>query len=342
MEEKFQPDIVASTLKRSDLKSRITISDSFHKVEQGDIIAVEVKDKGGKYNQIEDLKGNHHKLKKGVKILGVVGERKAVQGFVAEIPGNLEKGDKLQFIGGGGVFGNCLDYFEEVGEPWDVEFKGFAVENGKKLNFKDFAIPLKTEIENCSPLIMVAGTRMDSGKTTLASNIIKELSDQGFDIGAAKLTGFTRQRDRMKMKNHGAVESLDFVDAGILHTMGNPERAIKAGKTVLSNFKEDMDAVVVELGGGLIGPDHVIELLTDKEIAINTEYLIITAMDPVSAFGSVKMLEKYGMEPDLISGPATDTETGKEGIREHAKVEALNGRKNFEQISSLIEEKLES
>lgn len=337
MNDVFVPDIVSSTLKRVALPEPVIISDDAFTPREGDVVAVEVVNVGGGYDTVEDLEGRPHTLHQGMKLLGVIGSRQAVQGFVGRVPETVEAGDTLQFIGGGGVIAEGIDYFEEVGRPWDVEVKGVVVDAGSVLNVADFSIPWKNRLEDCPPIVLVAGTRMDSGKTTLAANLIQKLDRQGLRVGAAKLTGFTRQRDRLKMREYGAVQSLDFVDAGILHTMTDADTVIKAAKTVLSEFESGaVDVVVVELGGGLIGPDHVFEVVTEPEIVEHTVFLIVTAMDPVAAYGAVQMLEEKGVVPHLISGPATDTETGKTKIQDHTDVPALNGRKEAQAIAEQV------
>ncbi|MDY6778626.1 MAG: molybdopterin-guanine dinucleotide biosynthesis protein MobB, partial [Candidatus Nanohaloarchaea archaeon] len=296
---------------------------------------------GGSYNEVEEADGTHHRLEKGMKILGVLCRRKAVKGFVAEMPPKAAGGDKLHFIGGGGVIARCTEYPEEIGEPYDVEFKGFVVRDGEKLNVKDFSLDWKERLEDSAPLVMVAGTRMDSGKTTLAANLVEELTDRGYRVGAAKLTGFTRQRDRIKMKDYGAVESMDFVDAGIITTMIEPDKVIRGGHAVLDELSSrDLDLIIVELGGGLIDPNHVMEVLTADDIVKHTSTTILTAMDPVAAYGAVHLLEDYGIEPDVFSGPATDTKGGKDEIHDHLDIPALNGRKDVDEIADVVEENL--
>lgn len=338
MTDDFTPDVIASTLKRVDLPDRIELATNRRDVRSGDIVAFTVIEEGGSYDQVEKRGGEHVTLEEGMTILGVFSPRKAVKGFVGEVPDEAEAGEVYQFIGGGGVIGNCLSFFEEIGEAYDVRFEGFVTRDGETLNVDDFAVEWVEDLEDCPPLIMVAGTRMDSGKTTLAANLLDELDDRGYEVGAVKLTGFTRQRDRIKMQRHGAVKSLDFVDAGILSSMIETDKVIKAGKSVLNDMaKEDVDAIVVELGGGLIGYDNVEEVLTDDEIVSFTAFTAMTAMDPVAAYGAMRLLEEHDLEPDLFSGPATDTRTGKDLIQDSVGITSLNGRKDVDAIADLVE-----
>ncbi len=339
--EKIVPDIVSSSLKRVELPETIFIDGGRREVSEGDIVAVKIVSEGGSYDKVEAIGGETHTLEKGMNIIGVLCERKAVKGFVGLMPDKAKKGDVLDFIGGGGAIGKCVSSFEELGEPFSVEFLGFLVEEGEKMNVKEFSINMDTELNGCAPIIMVSGTRMDSGKTTLASNLIKELSKRGLSVGAAKLTGFTRQRDRIKMEEYGAVVSMDFVDAGLLSTTNGSEDVLCASKGVLNTVSaKGVDVIVVELGGGIIGYDNVFEVLTEEEIVEHTAYNIVTVMDPVAALGAKNMLGEKNVSIDVFSGPATDTDTGENLIKTFTEVNALNGRKKYVRIADMVEENL--
>jgi len=343
--QEIEPTVISSCLKRVELPDKIEVDGSKQAAGNGDVVAVEVTEAGGSYDTIERRGGEDKTIEVGDIILGVLSYRKAVEGFDGIIPNQVEQGDQLHFIGGGGVIGECISYPEDVGEPFKVKFLGFVKkeENNqlKKLNIQDYAVDWAEHLHEIPPLIVIAGTRMDSGKTTLAANLIKELKDRGYTLGAAKLTGFTRQRDRLKMQDYGAEESLDFTDAGLTSTLFHLEDIRQAARGVLNHFDtEEIDAVVVEMGGGVIGPDHALEITTDREIRKHIKSLICTAMDPVAAYGLVKLFEDYDMRPTLLSGPSTDTKTGKDMVEEHTGVKALNGRKDISEIADIIEQEL--
>lgn len=342
--QQIEPTVISSSLKRVDLPQPITIDGTQQEGKTGDVVAVEVTEAGGSYDTVERKGGEDKIIEVGDVLLGVLSYRKAVEGFVGVIPSRVGQGDQLHFIGGGGVIGECISYPEDVGEPFKVKFLGFVKRRSRqrpeKLNIRDYAVDWADHLEKIPPLIVIAGTRMDSGKTTLAANLIQELTNRGCSLGAAKLTGFTRQRDRLKMKRYGAAESLDFTDAGLTSTLFDVDSIKKAARGVLNHFDTSLDAIVVEMGGGVIGPDHVLEVTADSEIKKHTQALICTAMDPVAAYGLVKIFEEQDMRPKLISGPSTDTKTGKDEVEEHTGVKALNGRKDISEISDLVEKKI--
>ena len=57
--------------------------------------------------------------------------------------------------------------------------------------------------------------------------------------------------------------------------------------------------------------------------------VVLSANDPVAAWGGVKLLrERFGIEPSVVTGPATDNQVGVEIIREQMNVEAFNAISN--------------
>ncbi len=337
----INPDVVSSSLKRAEFEEDLELIEEEREISKGDVVVVEVVSEGGTYDKVEEIGGKTLELEEGMTIAGVLCERKAVKGFVGKMPEKVASGDVLDFIGGGGAVGKCVSSFEELGDPYPVEVKGLVRNGDEVLNVQDFSVDMDTELNGCEPLVMVSGTRMDSGKTTLAANIIEEISDRGYSVGAAKLTGFTRQRDRLKMKRHGAEVSMDFVDAGLLSSSNGTEEVICAAKGVLNHVSNTgVDVIVVELGGGIIGYDNVYEVLTEEEIVDNVCYNAVTVMDPVAAVGAKRMLGEKGVNVDVFSGPATDTDTGENLIEDYTDVDALNGRKKYVEIADRIEKKI--
>jgi len=85
------------------------------------------------------------------------------------------------------------------------------------------------------------------------------------------------------------------------------------------------DAIVFELGDGLLGTYGVESILREPDIKQALTAVVLSANDPVAAWGGVKLLrERFGIEPCAVTGPATDNQVGVEIIREQMQVEAFN------------------
>jgi hypothetical protein len=85
------------------------------------------------------------------------------------------------------------------------------------------------------------------------------------------------------------------------------------------------DVIVFELGDGLLGTYGVEAILRQEDIKAALTALALSANDPVAAWGGVKLLrERFGIEPCVVTGPATDNQVGVEIIREQMGVLAFN------------------
>jgi hypothetical protein len=85
------------------------------------------------------------------------------------------------------------------------------------------------------------------------------------------------------------------------------------------------DVIVFELGDGLLGTYGVESILLQADIKTALTAVVLSANDPVAAWGGVKLLrERFGIEPAVVTGPATDNQVGVQIIREQMNVEAFN------------------
>jgi hypothetical protein len=85
------------------------------------------------------------------------------------------------------------------------------------------------------------------------------------------------------------------------------------------------DAIVFELGDGMLGAYGVEAILKDPEIRDSLSCLVLCANDPVAAWGGVTLLnDEFGIQPDLVTGPATDNRVGKDLIHNRLGVQAIN------------------
>jgi hypothetical protein len=65
--------------------------------------------------------------------------------------------------------------------------------------------------------------------------------------------------------------------------------------------------------------------LLQPDIKTALTAVVLSANDPVAAWGGVKLLrERFGIEPAVVTGPATDNQVGVQIIREQMNVEAFN------------------
>lgn len=334
----------ASGLKRVDISDDAEIGYSGHKPQVGDVVAVRIQEVNDTYRELDLEGGELVELREGDVVLGVLGNRSGVKGYIGEVPESLEEDDVLDFLGSGGIFGNYVSGAKELDEPCKAEFLGYVKEGDQILNTRDFGIESSKEVEVDANLVAVVASRMDAGKTTLASKLIEELS-KDYRVASLKLTGSARERDRLKMLESGSAESLDFVDAGIPSTVEDSEVVLSAAKGLINEvWTDDLDFVVIEFGAGLISNYGVKDVLRDLDIKDHVFAVSGVSLDVMGAYGLKKVLNDLEYELDFVSGPITDTTVGRETVENHVGVPALNAFHDDEmdEAVSIVSEKFRS
>jgi hypothetical protein len=330
---------IASVTHRLGLTQEVEISRMIEP-RMGTVLVVRALEEKKVYDVLELASGRQAHISKGDVIAGALGARAALRGFVGRVPEKLAAGDKIHILNLGGVLGECTSGTSEVGHPLLVEVLGMAVRDGKPLNIRDGALPTAEHLSLKEPVILVAGTCMNSGKTRAAVEIIFHLTQRGYRVGAAKLTGVACLKDTLNMVDHGAVEGLSFLDCGLPTTSDVPGLPAVAKGILNALAQREVDVVVAEAGDGVIGHYGVRSLLEDEEIRAATRCTVVTANDLVAAWGAQRLLEgELSLKINVMAGPATDNEVGVRYVEEELKIPAANARTMGEKLADLVEAK---
>jgi hypothetical protein len=228
------------------------------------------------------------------------------------------------------VLGLCDSANPDVGPPFNCEVLGTVLHFpylGERIGVPArvgmAALDANAPLGNV-PVVALAGTCMDSGKTAAACAIVSRLRHHGFRIAACKATGVSLRRDILAMEDAGAERSMIFSDFGIVTTTATNGPALT--KALLSKLAATgPDVIVLELGDGLLGAYGVDAILADDAIRGALDIVVLCANDPVSAWGGARILrESYSIEPSVVTGPATDNAVGIDQIRDKAGLVAIN------------------
>ena len=324
-------DKVASVAQHSDLSNKLRLSPDIP-CEEGVLVAVRVKNNKARYNQLELTSGRMATVTQGDIVVGALGHRKALLGYSGHLPTKLAVGDTIQLLNIGGVLGICDSANPDVGPPFDCEVLGTVLHFpylGERIG-----VPARAGAQTFNPdapldtlgvpVVALAGTCMDSGKTAAACAIVSRLRHRGLHVAACKATGVSLRRDILAMQDAGATEAMIFSDLGIVTTTAENGPALT--RTLLTNLAaEQPDVVVLELGDGLLGAYGVEAILSDKSIRDALTAVVLCANDPVAAWGGAKILrEQFDIEPAVVSGPATDNAVGIDQISERLRLPAIN------------------
>jgi hypothetical protein len=307
----------------------------------GDVVVVRALTDSATYNMLELPTGRLAKINPGDVLVGVLGRRRALKGFVGDVPAAVSAGDRLHLLNMGGVIGSCTGHHSSLSDAIQVEIIGLASdEPGRVLNIGDAALPPQTTLEATAPLVLIAGTCMNSGKTYAATELIKQATRAGLRVAAAKLSGIACLRDTLNMADHGAIAIASFLDCGLPSTVGVGDLPTVA-KTIIGRLNESSpDLIVIELGDGILGGYSVESVFDDLELRAATAALVFCASDYVGAWGGIELLRRRGIEIDVIAGSVTDSQMGEDYIEKEFGVPAANARRNGAQLFELIKVKL--
>ena len=336
-------DKIASVAQHNEIGAELRLSAEIP-CEEGVLVAVRVLNNKSRYNTLELTSGRMATVTQGDIVVGALGHRKALRGYSGHLPEKLAVGDTIQILNIGGVLGLCDSANPDVGPPFNCEVLGAVLHFpylGERIGVParigarpfDRAAPLDT---HGVPVVALAGTCMDSGKTAAACAIVSRLRHVGMTVSACKATGVSLRRDIHAMEDAGARETMIFTDLGVVTTTAANGPALT--RALLSELaRRRPDVIVLELGDGLIGAYGVEAILTDAAIREALTAVVLCANDPVAAWGGTKILrEQFGIEPTVVSGPATDNAVGVDQIRARLGLPAINALTNGAALGDAI------
>jgi hypothetical protein len=324
-------DKVASVTQACGLSHEVRISPDIPS-EEGVVVVVEILNNKSTYNTLELTSGRMAKVGKGDIVVGALGHRKALFGYSGHVPEALQAGDVIQMLNIGGVLGVCDSATPDKGKPFDCRvlgvvlhfpYLGERIGVPARVGHKKLDPDAKLDTRGV-PVVALAGTCMEAGKTAAACAVISRMRHRGLVIDAFKATGVSLRRDILAMEDAGARRSLIFTDLGIVTTTrSNGPALTRAMLTELAASKPDV--IVFELGDGILGTYGVDAILECPDIRTALTGVILSANDPVAAWGGVKLLrERFGIEPCVVTGPSTDNKVGVDIITSQMGVAAFN------------------
>lgn len=339
-------DKIASVAIGANLPHEIRVDDTIP-CEEGVLVAVEVLNNKASYNTLELTSGRMAQVKRGDVVVGALGHRKALFGYSGHLPETLAPGDTIQLLNLGGVLGVCDSMNPTQGRPFDCRVLGVVLEFpylGQRVGIPA-RIARQTTLDDGAftfsgiPVIALAGTCMDSGKTAAACAIISRFRHNGLTVDAFKATGVALRRDILAMEDAGARHVGIFTDFGVVATTSS--NAPMLTRSLLADLGEHhADVIVFELGDGLLGAYGVEAILKDAAIRNVLTAVVLCANDPVAAWGGVNLLrDEFSIEPTVVTGPATDNQVGVDIIEQRSNVRAINALSDSAELGDYLQHK---
>ncbi len=286
--------------------------------EHGNYIAARVTGRPSSLYKIEILTGRMVEMMEGDLVIGALGRRAATLEGVGSWEAVGDDG-RMHALTSAGLFGKATSTSLLLPRLMSLQYEGHVTRNGRPQSMRDFIEPV-AETAFDLPVILMVGTSMSAGKTTAGRFIVHELYNAGLRVVGAKLTGAARYRDMLSFGDAGAEAILDFVDAGLPSTVVPEQRFEEAMHYMLSRIAAiNPDVLVAEAGASPMEPyngDIAIEALGN-----HVAFIVLCASDPYSVLG---VETAFGLRPDVITGPATNTTAGIDLVQNLTQLPALN------------------
>lgn len=344
-------DRISSSTRNAGLTDEVIVGDAIVPAE-GYVLAVRILEDKSSYNTIEDLGGRMVELRAGDVLAGTLGSRRALRGYAGEVPATLAVGDTIEVLNLGGILGRCTSVNPDIGPPFRAEVLGAVLafpalgdRVGRPAHIRDRAVP-PAEVLHCTvPVVYVAGTCMNAGKTVAATELVRGLSRGGLRVAALKLTGVSLMRDALSMRDAGAVAAYTFNDAGAASTHAG--MTVPVARGLMNKLVEPLgarpDVIVAELGDGILGEYGVQDILRAPDLTALGAAYVMAAPDPVACWGARELMrDEFGLPITAITGPATDNAVGRDYITATLGLPAHNARRDAAGLVARVREALEA
>ena len=283
----------------------------------GDYVVGRVLNTSGSLHNIELPNGRMIEVYEDDFVIGAFGVRTATLEAVGSWQAITD--DTFEALTSAGLFGRLTSRSPFLSNPMTLQYSGHITRNEKPVCMSKFVSASYDQILT-SPVILIVGTSMSSGKTMSGRVIVRLLKQQGLRVVATKLTGAARYRDILSFRDAGADVIYDFVDAGLPSTVCDKQLFEDRMSILLSKIANDQpDVIVIEAGASPLEPyngDTLITLLGDR-----VRFMLLCASDPYAVMG---VANAFPRQTDLVAGGAANTSAAIDLVKKLTGLTALN------------------
>ncbi len=284
----------------------------------GDVAVFRV-ERIGYHTSIVVRDGRKLRIYPGDLLVGVFGNRYATDGFEAEVDGVGE----VALLTAAAMVGTVRSSHRDMGRSTTLSLVGFAVDpDGGRTNTKRrLFVPERAPLSLDCPVLIVVGTGMNAGKTTVVSQIIHDLTEQGLRVAAGKLTGSVSNRDSDEMRAASAASVIDFSDYGFPSTyLAEPSEISALWTTILAaSARGRPDLMVMEIADGILERETAM-MLADPLFGSHVSGVVLAADGPLSALAASERLGRLGYPLLAVSGALTSAPLAVREFREVSHV----------------------
>jgi len=273
--------------------------------EAGDLVLARV-DELGQHKRLELVSSRRATLFEGDEIVVAYGNRYAPDQFEGIVPEHL---GACRLVAAGGVAARLLNRHDKVKSATRITPLGLlADQEGQRINMRRARLPKADQLVSKPLVLVVAGTSMNSGKTTACSNLVKGFVRQKIKVAAAKLTGTGAGADYRALVDAGARPVFDFVDAGYVSTYCVNREALHDIVLTLGSqmAAAQPDIIVVEVADGLLQRETA-RLFNTPAFTSWADGVIFAANDALGAQAGVSWLTARQLPVFAITGVLTSS-----------------------------------
>ncbi|RMF34607.1 MAG: DUF1611 domain-containing protein [Alphaproteobacteria bacterium] len=270
----------------------------------GDVVIADVVSLGH-HQRLEDAHGRRATMFEGDSIIVAYGDRYAPDQFEAHVPATLEA---CELVAGGGIAARMIRKAGKARTPTRIAPLGLLADaTGRRLNTRDFALPMP-EAQASDPLVIaVIGSSMNSGKTTTMAALARGETLAGRRVAAIKVTGTGSGGDLWSYHDAGAELVLDFTDAGFAtsHRLTDHQREnIFELLLARCRARPGLDLVLVEVADGLY-LDETERLVRSEIFRRSVDGIVFAGADAMSAIAGAEWLIGHNLPVLAVSGAFT-------------------------------------
>jgi hypothetical protein len=258
----------------------------------GDVVLVEVLSLG-KHSTIETRHGITLNIFPGDQLITVFGNRYATDQYEGYVPQTIV--EECDLLSVGGVCGEVVAAHDTMAVPTRLRVLGrFVDDAGRTINTRSYSLrpqPARPHGE----VILVVGSSMNAGKTTTVGTLCRSLSQAGFQVAAAKVTGTAAGKDLRYFESCGASPVLDFTLGGYPSTyMLDAKELIELHVSLLAHLRASQpDYIVLEVADGILQRETAM-LLQMPTFRATIDHVFFAASDSLGMAYGVQMLRQGG------------------------------------------------
>jgi hypothetical protein len=248
---------------------------------------------------------------------------------------------KLHLLTTSGLIGTVTCRNRNVERPTTVTFLGYLADShGHRINTKRLRLQLAPPQGRSLDLVLVVGTGMNTGKTTVMRKILRAMTTAGVRVAGCKLTGSASPRDLYEMNPTGAVLATDFSDYGFPSTYGESltELVRLMDRMGSACGRAGAEIAMVEVADGFLQPETQM-LLESDEVRRRVRGVVVAGACSSSLLFATEYLRKLGHEVWAASGLITNSPLFVREFNERSPIVVASSRGSANRLARIIVEK---